>query len=84
MLQAWSYLVSGSLSVKDQLAEPIGGFFTKFPFPPLLAPPLPTLPVAAIHGVPPLTLVLAIFLKNFKSQLARKYGITRLDLKTIF
>ena len=28
MLQAWSYLVSGSLSVKLQLVEMMGGFFT--------------------------------------------------------
>ena len=28
MLQAWSYLVSGSLSVKDQEVDTIGGFLT--------------------------------------------------------
>ncbi len=61
MLHAWSYFVSGSLSVKDQLADPIGGFFTKFPFPPLEAPPA-TLPLAAVPAPPPLTLVFAIFL----------------------
>jgi hypothetical protein len=39
----------------------MGGFFTKFPFPPLEAPPA-TLPLAAVPAPPPLTLVFAILL----------------------